>query len=270
MNRDRKAEAQLHTILGDCRLFTRAECYYELSSTNDYCRELAEQGEEEGVVVLSESQTAGRGRLGRHFHSPRGDGLYMSILLRPTEKIGEPGLITACAAVAVWEAIFAITNVMVDIKWVNDLYYHNKKLCGILTEGQFNSSGWPSYMIVGVGINLYPPKNGYPPAIQDIATSLADISTSQSVDRLALCGEFVRRFAQYYTALPKRDFLDIYRKTSCILGREVSFQYQNHLTCGKAVSIDDQARLVVQTAEGTYITLNAGEVTLLRPVLPLS
>lgn len=267
MNRDQAAEEKLLLYLADCEFFQKAECYTLLTSTNDRCRELAAGGAPEGVVVLAESQTAGRGRMGRHFYSPAGDGLYMSILLRPTEQLKDVGLLTACAAVAVHEAIRTVTGIAVDIKWVNDLYYHNKKLCGILAEGQFDSEGALAYIIMGIGVNLRPPVAGYAAEIRGKTVSLAEMASGMIVDRLILCAAVLRQLAGLYQALPDLGFLQIYREASCVLGKTVRFEQNGQTNMGRAVAIDDQARLVVRRADGTEFALGTGEISFLRPVL---
>ncbi|MGN1058947.1 MAG: biotin--[acetyl-CoA-carboxylase] ligase [Clostridia bacterium] len=267
MNRDQAAEEQLQSYLADCGFFKNAECYTLLTSTNDRCRELAAGGAPEGTVVLAESQTAGRGRMGRRFYSPSGDGLYMSILLRPAERLKDLGLLTACAAVAVREAIRTVTGVAVDIKWVNDLYYHNKKLCGILAEGQFDSAGAPAYMILGIGVNLRPPAAGYAAEIRGKTVSLAEMAPGTATDRLILCAAVLRQLAGLYQALPDRGFLQIYRDASCVLGKTVRYEQNGQPYTARAVAIDDQARLVVRRADDTEIALGTGEISLLRPVL---
>ncbi len=116
----------------------------EVTSTNNACKELAAVGAREGSVVISERQTGGKGRLGRKFFSPERTGIYMSIVLRPKITASESLLITTAAAVAVAEAIEVVANRKAGIKWVNDVFLGNKKVCGILTEASFGmeSGDW--------------------------------------------------------------------------------------------------------------------------------
>ena len=264
MNRITIEEERLSALLADCAFFKEAKSYPLLESTNDQCRILAESGAPEGTVVLATEQTKGRGRMGRHFYSPQDNGLYMSLLLRPESINDAPGLITACAAVSAREAIRKLTGISVDIKWVNDLYFENKKLCGILAEGKFSQEGLLSYIVLGIGINLSPPNEGYAPEIRNLAISLAELPNAQVVDRLVLCAEVIRQFADFYNALPKLDFLEIYRSASCVLGKTVSYEKNGEKCVAKALSIDDHAQLVVKQKDGAICTLAAGEINLLR------
>ena len=203
MIRDAKTEEILQSVLADCSFLETVQSYDTMGSTNDICKELAKAGAKEGTLILANSQTAGRGRLGRRFHSPMNDGLYMSLLLRPKEALLAPGLLTACGAVAVHQAIAKLYHVAVDIKWVNDLYFDGKKLCGILAEGQFDSQGKPQYVVMGIGVNLHLPKEGYAEDIRQTAVSLAEACPDCTIDRNELCAEIVRQFAWIYKALPK-------------------------------------------------------------------
>ena len=262
--RNREAETYLATALADCDLFKTAEVWDLLASTNDRARALAAQNAPEGTLVLANSQTAGRGRMGRRFVSPQGTGLYMSLLLRP--KQAEPGLITACAAVAVWQAVQNLTGVTTQIKWVNDIYAHAKKLCGILAEGQFDAAGQLSSVVLGIGVNLQRPKGGYDPAIEGIVTSLREIAPDRAVTSFALCKEIFTCFADLYRDLPSVDFLSVYRSASCVLGKRVTYQKNGMAEQGLAVAIDDSAHLVVRLDDGTISVLEAGEISLLRPM----
>ncbi|MBR5236189.1 MAG: biotin--[Clostridia bacterium] len=264
---DDKTEEILRFTLADCAFFSDIYSYDTVTSTNDICKELAASGAKEGSLVIAKSQTAGRGRLGRRFHSPLNNGLYMSLLLRPQGESFAPGLLTACGAVAVHQAICKLYHVALDIKWVNDLYFDGKKLCGILAEGQFDSQGKPLYVIMGIGVNLYPPQEGYAEDIRQIATSLFDACPECTIDRNELCAEIVRQFANIYKGLPNRDFLQIYRKHAFVLDKKVRYEKQGKTMNGTAVSIDDEARLIVRDDDGNDITLDSGEITLLRPVL---
>ena len=132
-----------------------------MDSTNTLVKHLAEQGGREGMVVIAQHQTAGKGRLGRSFYSPKGTGLYLSILLRPKFSAQEALSITTAAAVAVAEAVDQVTGKEggeAKIKWVNDVYYRYRKVCGILTEASIDfETGGLHYAVLGIGVNLTPP-----------------------------------------------------------------------------------------------------------------
>ena len=128
--------------------------FSSVTSTNTILKEMAEQGAKEGTVIIAEEQTAGRGRTGKQFYSPKGTGIYISILLRPDIPAEESLFLTTSAAVATARAIEDVSDKRALIKWVNDIYLEDKKTCGILTEGAFNvETGKLDYAIVGIGIN---------------------------------------------------------------------------------------------------------------------
>ena len=112
--------------------------FSSVTSTNTILKEMAEQGAKEGTVIIAEEQTAGRGRTGKQFYSPKGTGIYISILLRPDIPAEESLFLTTSAAVATARAIEDVSDKRALIKWVNDIYLEDKKTCGILTEGAFN------------------------------------------------------------------------------------------------------------------------------------
>ena len=146
--------------------------YPSISSTNTVLKSLAEEGAEEGLCLIAGEQTAGRGRRGRSFFSPPNSGIYMSVLLRPALQAVDATSITACAAVAVAEAIESLAPVNAEIKWVNDIYVEGKKVCGILTEASLDcENGQVNYLIVGIGINTRVPDSDFPEELKSIAGS---------------------------------------------------------------------------------------------------
>jgi BirA family biotin operon repressor/biotin-[acetyl-CoA-carboxylase] ligase len=138
------------------------ECYKTLSSTNTLLKQKAEAGEKEGKVAIAETQSGGKGRLGRSFFSPMGTGIYMSILLRPQLEMENAVLITTLAAVCVAQAVENVTDKQTGIKWVNDIYYNGKKICGILTEAGCDcENGRLNYAVLGIGIKVYGRQTGF-------------------------------------------------------------------------------------------------------------
>ena len=136
--------------------------YKTLESTNSLLKLDAEAEAPTGTIVISEEQTKGRGRMGRSFYSPGNTGIYMSILLRPKISAYESLSITTCAAVAVAEAIEMNSNKKAEIKWVNDIFVNNKKVCGILTEASLDlENGGLRYAILGIGINVFAPRKAF-------------------------------------------------------------------------------------------------------------
>ncbi|MBO4831388.1 MAG: biotin--[acetyl-CoA-carboxylase] ligase, partial [Oscillospiraceae bacterium] len=189
-----------------------------VSSTLDVAKKLAEQGAPEGTVIIAQEQTAGRGRRGRKFFSPRDTGVYISILLRPALPAERAVLITTATAVAACDAIESVTGVSAGIKWVNDIFVSGKKVSGILTEASYSmESGCLDYAALGIGLNVYPPKGGFP---EEIAGTAGSILRSRQPDaRSRLAAAFVRRFMEIYADLDSAGFVDEYRRRSVVIGK---------------------------------------------------
>lgn len=229
-------------------------------STNALVREKANQGRPEGCIIIACEQTAGRGRYGRQFFSPVDSGVYLSLLLRPTAYSPQQATcLTAAAAAAMCQAIEAVTGQQPGIKWVNDIFLHGKKVCGILTEAAVGlETGTLNYMVLGAGVNLYPPAEGFPEEIQSIAGSVLEHSCPEAKNRLV--GEFLNRFWDFYSHPECRAYLEDYRARSLAIGRNVTV-----LSAGKAVSayaygIDDDFRLLVRYENGDTEALSYGEI----------
>lgn len=229
-------------------------------STNALVREKANQGRPEGCIIIACEQTDGRGRYGRQFFSPVDSGVYLSLLLRPTAYSPQQATcLTAAAAAAMCQAIEAVTGQQPGIKWVNDIFLHGKKVCGILTEAAVGlETGTLNYMVLGAGVNLYPPAEGFPEEIQSIAGSVLEHSCPEAKNRLV--GEFLNRFWDFYSHPECRAYLEDYRARSLAIGRNVTV-----LSAGKAVSvyaygIDDDFRLLVRYENGDTEALSYGEI----------
>ena len=227
----------------------------ELDSTNLTVKALAAQGAAEGTTVVACRQTAGRGRLGRCFHSPDG-GLYLSLLLRPAADT-DAGLITSCAAVAVARAIERVTNLSVGIKWVNDLYINGRKVCGILAEGLLSATGERQGIVLGIGINVA--RTALPSDLTNIATSLEEAGCRPP--REVLVAAVLEEWERAYTTLHTGDFLKDSRRLSVVLGRDITVFRGSQSFPAVAQAIDDHGHLVVRTADG-LLTLPSGEVSL--------
>lgn len=231
-----------------------------VGSTNTVVKELAEQGAPEGTVLIADRQTAGKGRLGRSFHSPSGTGLYMSVLLRPGFSAEDALSITTAAAVAVAAAVEKATGETAKIKWVNDVYLRGRKVCGILTEAAANlSSGGLRYAVLGIGVNVLEPEGGFPKEISNVAGALFAKAPKTDV-RAALAAEILNSFWEFYEALPLRSFLSEYKRRSLLTGMEITFTRGNEQSRGTVLGIDDEARLLVELDNGGKEAFSAGEV----------
>ena len=259
------SRASIEKHLGESGGLFHIEVYSELASTNALTKEKAVAGAAEGAVTVADTQTGGRGRFGRTFFSPAGSGIYMSLLLRPKFKAEEATMITAAAAVAVAEAIEAVTGVEARIKWVNDVYFRGKKVCGILTEGAFDmESGGMEYAILGIGVNVAAPNGGFPGELAERAGAVFDGAAPPAGTRSRLIAEILRRFRAYYEKLTDRLFIKAYQARSFLIGQELDVIAGDSVRTARALEVDDGCRLVVRFDDGTVKALSSGEVSV-RP-----
>ena len=236
-----------------------------VTSTNDYLKNLALKGKAvAGDCVIADQQTGGKGRRGRRFASPKGKGLYFSVLLDtkelPAETLAE---LTAWGAVAAAEAIEEVCGVSPGIKWVNDLVYGTKKLCGILTELSLEAeTGRVQSVVMGIGINVNETEKEFPDEIAGIAASLRMIC-GKTVSRAKLCAALIKSLDRMCLDFPekKERYLAAYRERCAILGKTVTIEKPDGTLRGKSEAIDDNFRLVVRSGDGTRTTLNSGEVS---------
>lgn len=232
---------------------SRVFLYEEIDSTNTEAKRYALSGGCAPALFVADRQTSGRGRMGRSFYSPEGTGIYMSLLLPVKESPEDTLLMTSAAAVAVRRAIRFVCGREVGIKWVNDLYLNDRKICGILCELLADRG----MMIVGVGINLS--TEDFPTEISHIAGSLG---VSGAEVRDALCAACTTELYRIWRELPVADFIEEYRQGSVVLGREVRYTENGQTYYGRAVDIDDRGRLYVEDSQGHPHILASGEISL--------
>ncbi len=223
-------------------------------STNSKVRDMAQHGAAEGCTLIVDTQTGGRGRRGRTFHSPEG-GLYLSTLLRPAADT-DPGVVTCCAAVAAARAIESLCDLSVDIKWVNDLYIRHRKVAGILAEGVLSSAGTLEAIVLGIGINVC---GTLPAELDGIATTLEENGATLSREDLAAA--FLNEWERVYTAPHSAEAMAEYRRRNLVLGRTVTVVQGNDTYPATATAITDSGHLLVSTPEGER-ELSSGEVSL--------
>lgn len=238
------------------------QVYGEVDSTNTLARQQAAAGAPEGTVILADTQRQGRGRMGRGFFSPKGSGLYMSIILRPSTAVS-PLYITTAAAVAVAEAIEEVAGIPAYIKWVNDVYCRGKKVCGILTEGAIAEN--LQYAVLGIGVNVFSPLDGFPLDIQPRAGAVFDEKTPLPAHpREELAAAVIARFWRYYEALSAKTFLPSYRKRDLLKGGTVEVLDVNGAVIEEvtAQGITDNFELLVSNRHGEIKALSSGEVSL--------
>lgn len=232
-----------------------------IDSTNTYLKKLAKDKASEGTVVIANSQADGRGRMGRSFFSPQNTGIYMSILLKPTLSPNLSVLITSAAAVAIRDAILKVFDLDTQIKWVNDVFLNNKKICGILTEGAISSDGNSfDWAVLGIGINVFKPENGFSKEIQSIAGYIKESGDAKI--KSLLCAEIINSFFKYYENLENREFLKAYRESSLVLGKEIMLLKNGDIIPAKALAIDNDCRLKVEYKNGKTEFISFGEISI--------
>lgn len=232
-----------------------------VASTNTLCRERAEAGAAEGCCIIANCQTGGRGRRGRGFFSPADTGVYMSIVLRPDNCPARRAAgITTVAAVAVCEAIEAVSGKPAEIKWVNDVFVDGKKVCGILTEASFGmEDGMLEYAILGIGINVSAPDGDFPEALKDIAGSVFTAAENDAKNRMA--AEILNRFMKHYAGFGSTEYINEYRKRCFVLGKQVRVITPDGETAARALDIDDECHLIVEYEDGSKKALSSGEIS---------
>ncbi len=232
-----------------------------VTSTNALLKEKAAAGAPEGTVLIALSQTAGRGRFTRKFFPPSDTGIYMSILLRPRISAENAALITTAAAVAVAEAAEKLSGGKTAIKWVNDVLIDGKKICGILTEASLNiESGELDYAVLGIGLNVYEPENGFPDEIKNIAGAILKERGSGNKSRLAAA--VLESFFKYYKDISERRYLKAYRERCIVLGKQISVMSQDGSRSAYALDIDENCRLRVKYPDNKEELLSSGEVSI--------
>lgn len=236
----------------------------ETDSTNNEAKKLAAEGALHGTAVVADSQTDGRGRLGRSFISPAGKGLYMSVVIRPDFDIKFAPMITSATAVAAAIAVENLCGCEVQIKWVNDLYINGKKICGILTESAVSADGKSlEYAVVGIGINLRSIGDDFDDELKQRASSIED-ETGTIPDRDALCAEILKNLDIWLGKIENRSYITEYRQREYLTGKRISAEYDGKIISGTAVGIDRNANLMVELPNGEIMNLTSGEANLLK------
>ena len=238
-------------------------CFERLDSTNNYAKQAAQEGGGDGLVVIAEEQTGGRGRCGRTFDSPRGRGLDLTALLQPALRPEQALPVTALAAGAACRAVERACAVWAQIKWTNDLVLGGRKLAGILTEmGIEGESGALQYLAVGIGINANHQRGDFSGEVADMATSLR-LELGRPVDRAALAAALIEELDRMAAVLggDTADWLEEYRRRCVTLGRQVRILGSGPERTAEAVAVDEAFGLVVRRPDGTMETIRSGEVS---------
>lgn len=249
---------KIERSLGKHEKLYKIEYHDLLASTNDTAKEQASLGAVNGKVIIADTQSLGRGRMGRSFYSPAGTGIYMSVILRPEKKLADTAGVTAFCAVCVCDAIDSLYGVSSQIKWVNDVMLDGKKVCGILAEGKISSDGSGfDHIILGIGVNVSP--SLFPEELADIAAPIEKFSDERP-PRARLISAILKNLSPLLSGELPDGFMDAYRVRSLFLGKEVHTLSAPTL-CGVAESIDGDGALLIRTPDGELHRIVAGEVS---------
>ena len=235
--------------------------FHTLDSTNSKAYQLALDGAEEGEVVIAESQERGRGRLGRHWFSPPFLNLYLSVILRPKISPHRASLITLMAAVATAEAIRKFSGLLPLIKWPNDILLRDRKVAGLLNEIH-SEMDRIHFVILGMGVNLNMDKRMFSKEIRAVATSLK-IEMGQTISRKAFLQFLLQELEKWYTIFMKEGspfILKAWRDRAHIKGRRVKVTSFGETWIGRAMDVDSDGALILETAGGKRKRVVAGDV----------
>jgi BirA family biotin operon repressor/biotin-[acetyl-CoA-carboxylase] ligase len=238
--------------------------YYqeEVDSTNLWARRLAEQGAPEGTLVIAESQSKGKGRLGRSWDSPPGLGLWISFILKPRIALAVLAGITTVTAVAMAEAVYRVTGIQLQLKWPNDLWGAGRKLAGILAEVK-GEQDRINFLVVGIGVNVNHLPADFPPELAGRATSLR-ILKGDMISRQELLREFLSRFETAYTTITEQGLvqaIEYARRHSMTLGKKVTINrgFGEQIT-GEAVDLGGDGSLWLKGTGGELVKIHSGEI----------
>ena len=236
---------------------------HEIDSTNDLAKELANYGASEGTIVIAETQTAGRGRLGRKWFSPRG-GLYFSIILRPKVRVKESVGLVFVAGLAVAEVLHENYGLNVATKWPNDVLVNGRKICGILSEMKTKGER-VNYVVIGVGINAnINVKKGFPEELKTVATSIEN-ELGRKVRLEELLKLLLEKLDILYEEFLEEGFLQVlkrWKEYASFLGKEVEVTDEVKRLHGLALDVDDEGALIIKLENGTMKRVFVGDVSL--------
>lgn len=235
-----------------------------IESTNTEAMNQAKRGADEGLCIVADRQTKGRGRHGRVWSSEKDAGLYFSVVLRPKIEMRFLPLITLMSAIAVYDTLRELYDLKPDIKWVNDIHINEKKICGILAEMTETSKG--TAIVVGIGINLK--SSNFPTEIADIATSL-ETETGNEIKKDELLHSMTRFLNFFYDILQKQNGAKIIveewtKRSSYAFGKSVKVKIENETIFGTTDGLEENGALRVKTDSGEIRVIQAGNVENLR------
>ncbi len=238
--------------------------YASVGSTNDVALNLARQGFREGTVVGAEEQTKGRGRGDRGWFSPRGTGLWFSLILRPSLPPPYLGRIGLWTSLAVLEGVRATTGIDADLSWPNDILVRGRKLAGILAESS-GAAGAVEYVVVGVGLNVNQDTADFPARLQTVATSLKE-EVGKELDRAPLLANLLLHLRESYSAHSSNGFSDIaqhWKAHAGLLGKRVEIRWGTDRLTGQAADIGQDGELLLRVPSGVLRKIAWGQASIL-------
>ena len=254
-------EQILSKLSAECPWRGTLHWYPDIDSTNTQAKLLAKAGAPHGTVLVAGHQTGGRGRMGRTFQSPDGQGVYLSVILRPNCMPAQLMHLTCAAGVAMMQAVEAVSGIRPQMKWINDLVVDRKKLGGILTEMSVDK-GLVDYAVVGIGINCLQQPEDFPPEIAGLATSLS-LAAGHPITPAKLAAAMVEALWKMDRTLfsEKAQLMAEYKENCITLGKEIQVIRQEQIRRGKALDLDAEGGLLVQYEDGSVETVSSGEVS---------
>lgn len=239
--------------------------YEEIGSTNDEAFRLGTQGAPEGTVVIAESQSAGRGRLQRVWHSPAASNIYTSVILRPDLEAWQAPQLSIAAGVAVAETLNSFCPGKVVLKWPNDVLLNERKVCGILAQMKI-SAGGVEFVVLGIGINVNIKREQFPRDILDVATSLRE-ACGREISRTELIISLYENLAKWYKQLLQKGFSPVRGKwltMTAMIGRDVQVISRDEALSGRALGLADDGSLILLTTGDKEVKISAGDATIIK------
>jgi len=233
-----------------------------IPSTNTLAKEYAAKGAPHGTALIARQQTGGRGRLGRSFSSPAGQGVYLSVILRPACKPEQLLHLTCSVGVAAADAVEAVTHMRPGLKWINDLVCGKQKLGGILCELSISpKTGLVDYAIVGIGLNCLQKPEDFPPELKDIATSLLQ-QTGKAYPPETLGTALLIHLEKLARYLPKTGYMDRYKADCVTIGQQIVVLRGDEKRYGTALDVDRNGSLLIRFTDGSTDYVASGEVSI--------
>lgn len=239
--------------------------YEEIGSTNDEAFRLGVTGAPEGTALVANSQSAGKGRMQRVWHSPAGANIYTSVILRPPFEAIRAPQIAIAAGVAVAETLNPLCEGRAELKWPNDVLIGGKKVCGILSQMKMSGAAI-DFVVAGIGVNVNISHEQFPRDIREIATSLA-IVTGHEISRLDLIIRLYANLTKWYKGLLIDGFESV-RETwlgfSPMMGQATEVRFRDEVVGGVAVGLDEDGSLILRTDENKQLRVSAGDASIIK------